>query len=172
VVLNLGLYLSPISSLTRSLNLNWILWSSSSLGLLGLDSFRSPPSTQIDPEAKKCPCLARLVLPGLLTRTLIRDCAWLLTRVATRNLTRVVLEHVYPTTDLSRYLSMLPGNKQHKKINKQYNKLCLVTKQTVPKDATHHYECVSAWITWIGATVKKLLRFEVNRLNRKLVLTG
>jgi hypothetical protein len=29
-------------------------------------------------------------------------------------------------------------------------------KQTVPKDATHRYERVSARITQIGATVKKL----------------
>jgi hypothetical protein len=34
-------------------------------------------------------------------------------------------------------------NKQHKKIYKQY----LITKQIVPKDATHYYECVSARIT-------------------------
>jgi hypothetical protein len=38
-------------------------------------------------------------------------------------------------------------NKQHKQINKQYNKQCLMTKQTVPKYATHLYEHVSARIT-------------------------
>jgi hypothetical protein len=38
-------------------------------------------------------------------------------------------------------------NKQHKKINKQYIKQYLITKQTVPKDATHCYEYMSARIT-------------------------
>jgi hypothetical protein len=38
-------------------------------------------------------------------------------------------------------------NKQHKQINKQYTKQCIITKQIVPKDATPHYECVSARIT-------------------------
>jgi hypothetical protein len=39
------------------------------------------------------------------------------------------------------------GKKQHKKISKQYNKQCLMTKQTVPKYATRHYERVSTRIT-------------------------
>jgi hypothetical protein len=37
-------------------------------------------------------------------------------------------------------------NKQYKKINKRYNKQYLMTNKTVPKDATHCYECVSARI--------------------------
>jgi hypothetical protein len=53
-------------------------------------------------------------------------------------------------------LTVTIENQQHKQINKQYTKQCLMTKQTVPKDATHHYEHVSARITYIGATVKKL----------------
>jgi hypothetical protein len=44
-------------------------------------------------------------------------------------------------------LTVSIGNKQHKQMNKQYTKQCLITKQTVPKDGTHHYECVSARIT-------------------------
>jgi hypothetical protein len=39
------------------------------------------------------------------------------------------------------------GNKQHKSINKQYTKKCLITKQIVPKDATCRYELVSIRIT-------------------------
>jgi hypothetical protein len=46
-----------------------------------------------------------------------------------------------------RRLTVAIGNKQHKQINKQYTKQCLITKQTVPKDATHHYECMSGTIT-------------------------
>jgi hypothetical protein len=42
-----------------------------------------------------------------------------------------------------RRLMVAIGNKQHKKITKQ----CPITKQTVVKDATHRYECVSATIT-------------------------
>jgi hypothetical protein len=38
------------------------------------------------------------------------------------------------------------GNKQYKKINKQYTKQYLMTNQTVPKDATHCYKRVSARI--------------------------
>jgi hypothetical protein len=57
-------------------------------------------------------------------------------------------------------------NKQHKQINKQYTKQCLMTKQTVSEDSTHGYERVSARITYIRARVKMLLRFEVNILNR------
>jgi hypothetical protein len=38
-------------------------------------------------------------------------------------------------------------NKQYKKINKQYTKQYLMTNQTVPKDATHCYERMSARIT-------------------------
>jgi hypothetical protein len=65
-----------------------------------------------------------------------------------------------------RRLTVAIRNKQHKQINKQYMKQCLITKQTVPKDATHCYESVSTRITKIRATVKKLGLFEVNRLNR------
>jgi hypothetical protein len=39
------------------------------------------------------------------------------------------------------------GNKRHNQINKQYTKKCLMTKQTVPKDATHRYQRVSTRIT-------------------------
>jgi hypothetical protein len=46
-----------------------------------------------------------------------------------------------------RLLTVVIRNKQYKKINKQYNKQYLMTNQTVPKDATHCYECVSARIT-------------------------
>jgi hypothetical protein len=41
-------------------------------------------------------------------------------------------------------LTVAIENKQHKQINKQYIKQCLINKQIVPKDATHCYECVSA----------------------------
>jgi hypothetical protein len=44
-------------------------------------------------------------------------------------------------------LTVVIGHKQHKKINKQYTKQYLITKQTVPKDATRCYERVSARIT-------------------------
>jgi hypothetical protein len=53
------------------------------------------------------------------------------------------------------HLTVAFGNKQHKQINKQCTKQFLMTKQIVPKDATHRYECVSARIISIGATVKK-----------------
>jgi hypothetical protein len=46
-----------------------------------------------------------------------------------------------------RHLTVVIGNKQHKKINKQYTKQYLITKQTVPKYATRCYERVSARIT-------------------------
>jgi hypothetical protein len=46
-----------------------------------------------------------------------------------------------------RLRTVVIGNKQYKKINKQYTKQYLMTNQTVPKDATHCYECVSARIT-------------------------
>jgi hypothetical protein len=46
-----------------------------------------------------------------------------------------------------RLLTVVIRNKQHKKINKQYTKQYLITKQTVPKDATHCYERVSVRIT-------------------------
>jgi hypothetical protein len=46
-----------------------------------------------------------------------------------------------------RLLTVVIGNKQHKKINKQYNKQYLMTNQTVPKDATRCYERVSERIT-------------------------
>jgi hypothetical protein len=42
-----------------------------------------------------------------------------------------------------RLLTVVIGNKQYKKINKQY----LMTNQIVPKDATHCYEHVSERIT-------------------------
>jgi hypothetical protein len=45
-----------------------------------------------------------------------------------------------------RLLTVVIGNKQHKKINKQYIKQYLMTNQTVPKDATRCYERVSARI--------------------------
>jgi hypothetical protein len=44
-------------------------------------------------------------------------------------------------------LTVVIGNKQQKKINKQYIKQYLITKQIVPKDATRFYERVSARIT-------------------------
>jgi hypothetical protein len=40
-------------------------------------------------------------------------------------------------------LTVVIGNKQYKKINKQYIKQYLLTNQTVPKDATRCYERVS-----------------------------
>jgi predicted solute-binding protein len=46
-----------------------------------------------------------------------------------------------------RLLTVVIENKQYKKINKQYTKQYLMTNQTVPKDATRCYECVSARIT-------------------------
>jgi hypothetical protein len=46
-----------------------------------------------------------------------------------------------------RHLTVVIENKQHKKINKQYTKQCLMSKQKVPKDATHCYERVSIRIT-------------------------
>jgi uncharacterized protein (DUF2141 family) len=55
-----------------------------------------------------------------------------------------------------RRLTVAIGNKQHNQINKQYTKQFLITKQTMPKDATRRYERVSTRITKIGATVKKL----------------
>jgi hypothetical protein len=46
-----------------------------------------------------------------------------------------------------RLLTVVIGNKQYKKINKQYTKQYQMTNQTVPKNSTHSYECVSARIT-------------------------
>jgi hypothetical protein len=46
-----------------------------------------------------------------------------------------------------RRLTVAIKNKQHKQINKQYIKQCLITKQIVPKDATRRYERVSARFT-------------------------
>jgi hypothetical protein len=67
------------------------------------------------------------------------------------------LEHRAPGDSRSlQWLTVANGSKQHKQIYKQYNKQCLITKQTVPKDATHRYEHVSVRITEIRATVKKL----------------
>jgi hypothetical protein len=45
------------------------------------------------------------------------------------------------------HLKVSIGNKQYKQINKQYTKQCLITKQTLPKDATRCYERVSATFT-------------------------
>jgi hypothetical protein len=45
-----------------------------------------------------------------------------------------------------RHLTVAIKNKQHKQINKQYTKQCLITKHTVPKDVTHRYERVSVRI--------------------------
>jgi hypothetical protein len=44
-------------------------------------------------------------------------------------------------------LTVAIENKQHKQINKQYTKQCLITKKIVPKYATHRYECMSTRIT-------------------------
>jgi hypothetical protein len=41
-----------------------------------------------------------------------------------------------------------------------------MSKQIVPEDATYRYEHMSVRIAWIEATVKKLLRFKVNRLKK------
>jgi hypothetical protein len=46
-----------------------------------------------------------------------------------------------------RLLTVVIGNKQYKKINKQYTKQHLMTTQTVPKDVTRCYEHVSERIT-------------------------
>jgi hypothetical protein len=46
-----------------------------------------------------------------------------------------------------RLLTVVIGNKQYKKINKQYTKQYLMTNQTVPKDATRCYERMSERIT-------------------------
>jgi hypothetical protein len=46
-----------------------------------------------------------------------------------------------------RLLKVAIGNKQHEQINNQYTKQCLITKQIVPKDATHCYERMSVRIT-------------------------
>jgi hypothetical protein len=45
------------------------------------------------------------------------------------------------------------GNKQCKPINKYYTRQYLMTKKSVPIDATRLYEHVSARIIEIGATV-------------------
>jgi hypothetical protein len=58
------------------------------------------------------------------------------------------LEHRAPGDSRScRRLTVAIRNKQHKQINKQYTKQCLITKQTEPKYATHCYERVSTRIT-------------------------
>jgi hypothetical protein len=46
-----------------------------------------------------------------------------------------------------RRLTVAIRNKQYKQINKQYSKQCLITKQTVLKDATRRYEHVSTRIS-------------------------
>ena len=46
-----------------------------------------------------------------------------------------------------RLLTVVIGNKQYKKINKQYTKQYLMTNQTVQKDVTRCYEGVSVRIT-------------------------
>jgi hypothetical protein len=43
-------------------------------------------------------------------------------------------------------LTISIGNKKYKQIEKQYTKLYLMSKQIVPKDATHRYEHVSTKI--------------------------
>jgi hypothetical protein len=54
------------------------------------------------------------------------------------------LKHRAPGDSLSlRCLTVAIGNKQHKQINKQYTKQCLMAKQAVSRDATRHYERVS-----------------------------
>jgi hypothetical protein len=63
--------------------------------------------------------------------------------VATQNLEYWALED----SRSLRRLTVSIENKQHKQINKQYTKQCLITKQTATKDATHRYERVSARIT-------------------------
>jgi hypothetical protein len=45
-----------------------------------------------------------------------------------------------------RHLTIAIKNKQYKQINKQYTKQYLLTKQTVPTDATHRYEHVGVKI--------------------------
>jgi hypothetical protein len=58
------------------------------------------------------------------------------------------LEHRAPGDSWSvRRLTVSIRNKQHKEINKLYTKKFLITKQTVPKDASRRYECVSLRIT-------------------------
>jgi hypothetical protein len=58
------------------------------------------------------------------------------------------LERLAPRDSRSlQLLTVSIRNKQHKQINKQYTKQCLITKKIVPKDATHSYECVRARIT-------------------------
>jgi hypothetical protein len=58
------------------------------------------------------------------------------------------LEHRAPRDSWSlRRLTVVSGNKQHRQINEQYTKQCLMTKQVVPKDVTRCYERVSARIT-------------------------
>jgi hypothetical protein len=46
-----------------------------------------------------------------------------------------------------RWLTVAIRNKQQKQINKQYTKQCLMSKKIVPKDATRHYERMSATVT-------------------------
>jgi hypothetical protein len=53
-------------------------------------------------------------------------------------------------------LTVAIGNKQLQQINKQYTKQYLKYNQIVPIDSTHCYERVSARITKIRVTVKKL----------------
>jgi hypothetical protein len=53
-------------------------------------------------------------------------------------------------------LTVAIGNKQSQQINKQYTKQYLKSNQIVPKYSTRFYEHVSARITEIGVTVKKL----------------
>jgi hypothetical protein len=68
---------------------------------------------------------------------------------ATQSLERRALED---SQSLQR-LMIVVKNKQCKQINKQYTKQYLLSKQTVPKDTTHFYKCVSTRIIQIGATV-------------------
>jgi hypothetical protein len=58
------------------------------------------------------------------------------------------LQHRAPGDSQSTQRLMVAiGNKEYKKINKQYTKFYLMNKQRVPTDATHHYERVSIRIT-------------------------
>jgi hypothetical protein len=58
------------------------------------------------------------------------------------------LEHRAPGDSRSLWcLTVAIKNKKQKERNKQYTKQCLMTKQIVPKDTTHRYECVSSRIT-------------------------
>jgi hypothetical protein len=63
--------------------------------------------------------------------------------LAAQSLARQALGH----SRSLRLLTVVIGNKQYKKINKQYTEQYLMTNQTVSKDAARCYERVSARIT-------------------------